>query len=53
MEEDTQSRGSTAQANAMTRFVNVFEQACPGQNPLNYTAICSGAGISEFNGQPN
>ncbi len=23
--------GSTAQANAMTRFVNVFEQACSGQ----------------------
>ncbi len=30
--------GRTAQANAMTRFVNVFEQACPGQT-LNYTAI--------------
>lgn len=41
--------GSTAQANAMTRFVNVFEQACPGQT-LNYTANGSGAGISEFNG---
>ncbi len=33
--------GSTAQANAMTRFVNVFEQACPGQT-LNYTANGSG-----------
>lgn len=41
--------GSTAQANAMTRFVNAFEQACPGQT-LNYTANGSGAGISEFNG---
>jgi phosphate transport system substrate-binding protein len=41
--------GSTAQANAMTRFVNAFEQACPGQS-LNYTANGSGAGISEFNG---
>jgi phosphate transport system substrate-binding protein len=41
--------GSTAQANAMTRFVNAFEQACPGQT-LNYTANGSGAGISEFTG---
>jgi len=39
--------GSTAQANAMTRFVKAFEQACPGQT-LNYTANGSGAGISEF-----
>lgn len=42
--------GSTAQANAMTRFVNAFERACPGQT-LNYTANGSGAGISEFNGK--
>ena len=41
--------GSTAQANAMTRFVKAFEQACPGQT-LNYTPNGSGAGISEFNG---
>jgi phosphate transport system substrate-binding protein len=41
--------GSTAQANAMTRFVKAFEQACPGQT-LNYTANGSGAGISEFTG---
>jgi phosphate transport system substrate-binding protein len=41
--------GSTAQENAMTRFVNAFEQACPGQS-LNYTANGSGAGISEFTG---
>jgi len=41
--------GSTAQANAMTRFVNAFEHACPGQT-LNYTANGSGAGISEFTG---
>jgi phosphate transport system substrate-binding protein len=41
--------GSTAQANAMTRFVKAFEQACPGQT-LNYTANGSGAGVSEFNG---
>ncbi|OBK45444.1 phosphate ABC transporter substrate-binding protein PstS [Mycobacterium sp. 1081908.1] len=41
--------GSTAQANAMTRFVKAFEQACGGQS-LNYTANGSGAGIGEFNG---
>ncbi|OBI86825.1 phosphate ABC transporter substrate-binding protein PstS [Mycobacterium sp. 1245805.9] len=41
--------GSTAQANAMTRFVKAFEQACAGQS-LNYTANGSGAGIGEFVG---
>jgi len=41
--------GSTAQANAMTRFVKAFEQTCPGQS-LNYTANGSGAGIGEFIG---
>jgi phosphate transport system substrate-binding protein len=41
--------GSTAQANAMARFVNAFEQACSGQT-LNYTANGSGAGIHEFVG---
>jgi phosphate transport system substrate-binding protein len=41
--------GSTAQANAMTRFVKAFEQACPDQT-LNYTPNGSGAGIREFNG---
>jgi phosphate transport system substrate-binding protein len=41
--------GSTAQANAMARFVNAFEQACSGQS-LNYTANGSGAGINEFVG---
>ena len=39
--------GSTAQANAMTHFVEAFEKACSGQT-LNYTANGSGAGISEF-----
>lgn len=42
--------GSTAQANAMARFVNSFEQACSGQT-LNYTANGSGAGINEFIGK--
>ena len=41
--------GSTAQANAMTRFVKAYEQACQGQS-LNYTADGSGAGIREFMG---
>ncbi|MGZ4577073.1 MAG: phosphate ABC transporter substrate-binding protein PstS [Mycobacterium sp.] len=41
--------GSTAQANAMTRFIKAFEQACPGQT-LNYTPNGSGAGIGEFTG---
>jgi len=42
--------GSTAQANAMARFVNAFETACPGQT-LNYTANGSGAGVTEFTGK--
>ncbi|OBH49381.1 phosphate ABC transporter substrate-binding protein PstS [Mycobacterium mantenii] len=41
--------GSTAQTNAMTRFGNAFERACPGQT-LNYTPNGSGAGIGEFTG---
>ena len=41
--------GSTAQAGAMTRFVNAFEQACPGQT-VNYAPNSSGEGISEFVG---
>jgi phosphate transport system substrate-binding protein len=41
--------GSTAQANAMARFVNTFEAACPAQT-LNYTPNGSGAGISQFLG---
>ncbi len=39
--------GSTAQANAVTRFVDAYRKACPGQT-LNYTANGSGAGISDF-----
>ena len=41
--------GSSAQANAMTRFVTAYEAACPGFT-LNYTSSGSGAGISEFVG---
>jgi phosphate transport system substrate-binding protein len=42
--------GSTAQENAMTRFIKAFEEACQGQS-LNYTPNGSGAGISEFIGK--
>lgn len=41
--------GSTAQANAMTRFVAAYEASCNGQT-LNYTSNGSGAGVSEFLG---
>lgn len=39
--------GSTAQANAMTRFIKAYEKACPGYT-LAYTSNGSGAGVSEF-----
>jgi phosphate transport system substrate-binding protein len=39
--------GSTAQANAMIRFINAYTKACAGQT-LNYTANGSGAGVSDF-----
>src|SRR6201999_1555162 len=39
--------GSTAQANAMKRFVSAYGKSCPGHS-LNYTANGSGAGIKEF-----
>jgi phosphate transport system substrate-binding protein len=41
--------GSSAQANAVTRFVTAYESACPGYT-LNYTSSGSGAGVSEFLG---
>lgn len=44
------SSGSTAQSNAMTRFVNAYEAACDGYT-LNYTSNGSGAGVSEFSGK--
>jgi phosphate transport system substrate-binding protein len=46
---DLKASGSTAQANAMTRFVTAFEEACKGQK-LSYTPNGSGAGIREFIG---
>jgi phosphate transport system substrate-binding protein len=39
--------GSTAQANAMVRFVKAYEKACPGHT-LAYTSNGSGAGVNEF-----
>ena len=39
--------GSTAQTNAMKRFVSAYVKACPGHT-LDYTANGSGAGISDF-----
>jgi len=39
--------GSTAQANAMTLFVEVYEKTCPGKT-LVYTSNGSEAGVSEF-----
>ena len=44
------SSGSSAQANAMTQFVNGYEQACSGYT-LNYTSNGSGAGVKEFIGK--
>jgi phosphate transport system substrate-binding protein len=41
--------GSSAQANAVTRFVTAYEADCPGST-LNYTSSGSGAGVSEFIG---
>ena len=43
------SSGSSAQANAVTRFVTAYETACSGFT-LNYTSSGSGAGVSEFLG---
>jgi phosphate transport system substrate-binding protein len=48
-EPTLKASGSTAQENAMSRFVKAFEQNCPGQS-VNYTANGSGAGVSEFIG---
>jgi phosphate transport system substrate-binding protein len=47
--QSLKASGSTAQENAMTRFIKAFEQHCPGQS-VNYTPNGSGAGISEFMG---
>ncbi len=41
--------GSSAQKNAMTRFITAYQTACPGFT-VNYTSSGSGAGVSEFTG---
>lgn len=43
------SSGSSAQKNAMDRFVAAYEANCDG-NTLNYTSSGSGAGVNEFIG---
>ncbi|HZA09475.1 phosphate ABC transporter substrate-binding protein PstS [Mycobacterium sp.] len=45
--QSLRASGSTAQANAMTRFVDAYQRACPGQT-VTYTANGSGAGVNEF-----
>jgi phosphate transport system substrate-binding protein len=47
--QSLRASGSTAQANAVTRFVTAFEQTCSGQT-LNYTGSGSGAGRNDFLG---
>lgn len=47
--ESLKASGSSAQANAMTRFINAYETDCPGYT-LDYTSSGSGAGVSEFLG---
>ena len=45
--QSLKASGSTAQANAMHRFITAYQKACPGQT-LTYTSNGSGAGVSEF-----
>lgn len=42
--------GSTAQANAMKRFITAYQDACSGKS-LDYNGNGSGAGITEFVGK--
>src|SRR6202034_744814 len=44
---DLIASGSTAQANAMTLFIEAYRRACSGQT-LDYTANGSGNGITDF-----
>lgn len=46
-QQSLKASGSTAQANAMTRFIDAYQKACPGQT-LTYISNGSGAGVSEF-----
>ncbi len=47
--ETLAASGSSAQVNAMTRFVATYESVCPGKT-LNYNSSGSGAGVSDFIG---
>ncbi|WP_099025462.1 phosphate ABC transporter substrate-binding protein PstS [Mycolicibacterium palauense] len=47
--EALKGSGSSAQKNAMTRFITAYQSACPGFT-VNYTSSGSGAGVSEFTG---
>ncbi len=47
--EALKASGSSAQKNAMTRFITAYQSACPGKT-VNYTSSGSGAGVSEFVG---
>ena len=42
------AEGSTAQANAMTAWINAYEKKCSGAK-INYNPTGSGAGVSQFN----
>jgi phosphate transport system substrate-binding protein len=42
------SEGSTAQANAMTKWINDYQAACSGAK-INYSPTGSGQGVSNFN----
>jgi len=45
---DLKAEGSTAQANAMTAWINAYEKKCSGAK-INYNPTGSGAGVSQFN----
>jgi phosphate transport system substrate-binding protein len=45
--QEITASGSTAQANAMKRFVDAYSKACKGQS-LSYTANGSAAGVADF-----
>ncbi|MFI9410426.1 phosphate ABC transporter substrate-binding protein PstS [Nocardia gamkensis] len=47
--EALKASGSSAQKNAMERFIAAYEKNCDGST-LNYTSSGSGAGVSEFLG---
>jgi phosphate transport system substrate-binding protein len=46
-QSEVSASGSTAQANAMKRFISAYGKSCPGRT-LSYTANGSGNGISDF-----